>query len=83
MATILIVEDDPMISEIYEKKFSEAGFRAICVDSGERVLELAKKEKIDIILTDLMIPKMNGFEIIEKIRKGGYDPNIKIIVFTI
>jgi len=82
MATILIAEDDQMIADIYEKKFSESGFKVVCVDSGSDVLNSIKKEKIDIILLDLMMPKMNGFEVIEKIRKSGYDPNIKIIVFS-
>jgi len=83
MTKIVIVEDDPMISEIYQRKFSESGFQVFAVDSGEQVLSLAKKEKIDAILLDLVIPKMSGFEVLENIKKSGkYDPNIKIIVFS-
>lgn len=77
---ILIVEDDPMISEIYQKKFSDSGFEVAAAISGEQVLTMAKQDIPDVILLDLMMPKMDGFQIIESIRQGNYDPNIKIIV---
>ncbi len=82
MSKIIIVEDDPMISEIYQKKFADAGFEVILADSGEKVLELAKIEKVDAILLDIILPKMDGFEVIKNLRSGGYDQEIKIIVFS-
>lgn len=80
MTKIIIVEDDLMISEIYQKKFIDSGFEVLAATSGEQVLTLAKSNPVDVILLDLMMPKMDGFEVIEKLRKGGYDKNIKIIV---
>lgn len=80
MAKIIIVEDDPMISEIYQKKFSESGYEVLTAESGEKALALAKKEKIDAVLLDLVMPKMDGFQVIQHFREGGYDPNIKIII---
>lgn len=71
-----------MISEIYQKKFSDSGFEVLIADSGERVLELAKGEKFDAILLDLIMPKMDGFEVIKNLRSGGFEPEIKIIVFS-
>jgi DNA-binding response OmpR family regulator len=82
MLRVLIVEDDPMISEIYQKKFSREGHEVLTAVSGEQVLNLAKREKIDIILLDLIMPKMDGFEVIKNLRSGSYDPKIKIIVFS-
>lgn len=83
MAKIIIVEDDPMISEIYQKKFSDSGFEVLAADSGDRVLELARKEAgVDAVLLDLIMPKMDGFEVIKNLRDGSYDSNIKIIVFS-
>lgn len=82
MASIIIVEDDPMISEIYQKKFADSGFQVFAATSGEQTLSIAKKEKIDLILLDLIMPKMSGLEVIENLRGGGYDPGIKIIVFS-
>jgi DNA-binding response OmpR family regulator len=80
MAKVVIVEDDPMISEIYQKKFTDAGFDVSAVTTGEQVLSLAKTEKVDVILLDLIMPKMDGFEVIRRMRDGAYDPGIKIIV---
>ena len=80
MAKIIIAEDDPMIAEIYEKKFAEAGFEVAVADSGDQVLVLHKKDKPDIILLDLLLPKLNGFQVIESIRKTDHDT--KIIVFS-
>jgi two-component system alkaline phosphatase synthesis response regulator PhoP len=82
MAKIVIVEDDSMIAEIYKKKFSESGFEVLMAVSGDEVLNLAKKEKIDVILLDLIMPKMDGFEVTKNLRSGNFDPNIKIIIFS-
>ncbi len=80
MQKVLIAEDDPMISEIYQKKFTDNGYIVLTAFSGDQVLEIVKKEKVDIILLDLLIPKMDGFAVIENLRNGKYDPDIKIIV---
>jgi DNA-binding response OmpR family regulator len=80
MTKILIAEDDLMISEIYQKKFTEKGYEVLTAFSGEQVLEVVKKQKVDIILLDLMLPKIDGFGVIKALRDGKYDPEIKIIV---
>jgi DNA-binding response OmpR family regulator len=80
MTKILIAEDDLMISEIYQRKFSEKGYEVLTAFSGDQVLEIVKKQSVDIILLDLLIPKIDGFLVIENLRNGNYDPNIKIIV---
>lgn len=82
MTKIVIVEDDLMIAEIYKKKFTESGFEVSMATSGDEVLNLAKKEKIDIILLDLIMPKMDGFTVTQNLRSGKYDPSIKIIIFS-
>lgn len=69
-----------MISEIYQKKFSEDGFEVFTAETGEQALAIAKKENVDAVISDLIMPKMDGFEVIKKLRGGGYNPNIKIII---
>jgi DNA-binding response OmpR family regulator len=54
----------------------------LLADSGEQALTLAKNNKIDLILLDLLIPKLSGFEVIENLRTKGYDSDIKILVFS-
>lgn len=78
--SIIIVEDDPMISEIYERKFKDEGFDVSMAGSGDQALEIAKKKHVDVVLSDLIMPKMDGFELIRNLRGGEYDPNIKIII---
>jgi DNA-binding response OmpR family regulator len=80
MSKIIIVEDDPMISEIYQKKFSQSVFTVLSADSGEQVIGLVQKEKADVILLDLILPRMSGFEVIKELKSGKYDGSVKIIV---
>jgi DNA-binding response OmpR family regulator len=80
MTKILIAEDDLMISEIYQKKFTENGYEVLTAFSGDQVLEIVKKHKVDIVLLDLLIPKLDGFAVTENLRNGKYDQNIKIII---
>jgi len=80
MSKLILIEDDPMISEIYQKKFVDAGFEVFAAESGEQALNIAKKETVDVVVTDLIMPKMDGFEVIKNLRSGDFDPNIKIIV---
>ncbi|MDO8241243.1 MAG: response regulator [Candidatus Moranbacteria bacterium] len=80
MTKIIIVEDDPMISEIYNKKFTDSGFEVFAVTNGEQALNVARTEKVDVVMTDLIMPKMDGFQVIESLRNGEFDPNIRIIV---
>lgn len=81
---ILLVEDDPMISEIYERKFVAAGFDVRVVASGRAVLEVLRTESFDIVLLDIVLPEMNGMEILEFLRdpKNGYPAKQKIVMFS-
>jgi len=82
MSKIIIVEDDPMISEIYQKKFTEAGFSVLVADSGEQVLSLVEKEPVDVVLLDLILPRMSGFDVLKKIKEGKSGPDTKVIIFS-
>lgn len=80
MTKIILVEDDPMISEIYQKKFTDDGFEVFPAETGEQALTIAKKENVDAVISDLIMPKMDGFGVIKELRNGEYNPNIKIII---
>lgn len=84
MARILLVEDDPMISEIYQRKFSAAGFEVRIATSGKAVLDILRTESFDLVLLDIVLPEMSGMEILEALRnpKNGYDLDTKIVMFS-
>lgn len=82
MPKILIVEDDPMISEIYQKKFEAAGFEVVVATNGSEVLSNVKKDKFDLVLLDLVLPEMSGMDILKELKSGKYDPEMKVVVFS-
>lgn len=83
MATkIAIVEDDQAISQMYRFKFEAEGYTVETAENGKLGLELAEKMLPDIILLDLMMPEMNGDEMLAKMRKTPWGKNIKVIVLT-
>ena len=75
-----MAEDDPMISEIYQKKFSESGFEVFPALNGQQVLEIAEKENPDLIILDLIMPNMDGFQVLEHLKEKNVDQKIKIII---
>lgn len=65
---ILLVEDDTFLREIILKKLSSEGFEVVEAEDGEKALLAAEKDVYDVILLDLIIPVINGFEVLEKVR---------------
>jgi CheY-like chemotaxis protein len=82
MAKIMIVEDDPMLVEIYEKKLQGVGFEIKVVTSGRAVKDEAISWQPDLILLDVVLPDMDGFEILEAVKKEEAIRNIPIYVFS-
>lgn len=81
-AKIAIVEDDQAISQMYRIKFEAEGYIVETADNGKLGLELAEKLKPDIILLDLMMPEMNGDEMLAKLRKTDWGKDIKVVILT-
>lgn len=82
MASIIMVEDDLMIADIYHKKFSTAGFDMTVVSSGREFLSRVKENKFDIALLDMVLPEMDGVEILQELKKSGYNPEMKVFIFS-
>ena len=80
--TILIVEDDPVLSKMYTEKFKFEGFEVLNAPNGEEGLRLALSEKINVILLDLMLPRLSGTELLAKLRLDSRGKNIKVIILT-
>lgn len=82
MAKIAIVEDDLAISQMYRIKFEAEGFTVDTAENGRLGLELTEKMKPDVILLDLMMPEMNGSEMLTALRKTEWGKNIKVVILT-
>jgi len=79
---LLVVDDENMISEPLAEKFKDEGFEVETAADGEEGLKKALEIIPDIILLDVVMPKMNGLEMLSKLRKDEKGKNIKVIVFT-
>ncbi len=73
---ILLVEDDGFLASIYSQKLELEGFEVAFATNGEDGLKLAQKDKPALVLLDLLMPKMDGFEVLERLKA---DPNLKDI----
>jgi DNA-binding response OmpR family regulator len=82
MTKIAIIEDDQAISQMYRFKFEAEGFSVQTAANGKLGLELVENMKPDIILLDLMMPEMNGDQMLEKMRATTWGKEIKVIILT-
>ena len=82
MPKIAIIEDDQAISQMYRIKFEAEGFTVETAENGKLGLELAESMQPDIILLDLMMPEMNGQEVLEHLRGSTWGQNIKVVILT-
>lgn len=82
MTKIAIIEDDQAISQMYRLKFEAEGFTVETASNGRLGLELTEKMKPDIILLDLMMPEMDGDEMLTKLRATAWGKDIKVIILT-
>lgn len=81
-AKVAIVEDDQAISQMYRIKFEAEGYEVETAENGKIGLELAESMKPDIILLDLMMPEMNGDEMLAKMRKTPWGKTTKVVILT-
>jgi len=79
---ILIIEDEPILREMYSKKLSEEGFQVLLADQAEKGLDLAKSEKPDLVLLDILLPKENGIYFLEELRSNLITKDIKVLAFS-
>lgn len=82
MAKVLIVEDDPLMSRMYHKIFSFEGYEVEIADNGEEGLEKTRTTKPTVILLDIMMPKMNGLEVLDKLKADPDTKTIPVIMLT-
>lgn len=79
---ILIVEDDKSIRELYALKLEKSGFDVSTAEDGGKGLDTAKKVIPDIILLDVMMPVMNGFEVLKELKKDKNLAETPVIILS-
>ena len=79
MKKLLIVEDEPDIQELLEAYLHDAGYETTIAEDGVEALAKFQKDKFDLILLDLMLPKIDGFGVCEFIRR---ESNVPILMLT-
>jgi CheY-like chemotaxis protein len=82
MAKILIVEDDPLMSRMYHKIFTFEKYEVEMAADGVEGFEKAKSTKPTIMLLDIMMPKMNGLQVLEKLKLDPETKAIPVIMLT-
>lgn len=82
MTKILLVEDDQFLLKMYRKKFEVAGYAVEVAHDGVEGLEKMKSIKPDLVIMDVMMPKMNGLEATEKAKADPEIKDIPILIFT-
>jgi CheY-like chemotaxis protein len=82
MTKIMLVEDDNNLREIYEARLSAEGYEIVSAENGEAALAMAAKERPDMIISDVMMPKISGFEMLDILRNTNSLKDVKIIMLT-
>lgn len=82
MAKVLIVEDDKTINDAYKTVLTLEGHSVVACENGEGALKALDGTKFDVILLDMLMPNMNGMELLRTIKPKQNLPDTKIIVFS-
>lgn len=82
MSKILLVEDDPFLIDIYTTKLKEFGFDVKVVDDGKKVLAAAQEEHPDMIALDIVIPHMDGWEVLRQLKTNAATAPLKVVILS-
>lgn len=79
---ILLIEDDPFLIKMYKDKFAMEGFEVLIAEDGETGLKMATNETVNLIILDLLIPKLSGIELLKKLRETERGKTLPVVVLT-
>ena len=82
MSKIMVVEDDASLREIYSIRITAEGYDVVSAGDGEEALAMAVREKPDLILSDVMMPKISGFDMMDILRSTPETAGIKVVMMT-
>ncbi len=79
---ILIIEDEENLAELYQLKFEQEGFIVFTSENGREGIEIAKQEQPDLILLDILLPNMNGYQVIDELKKDERTKDISVFFLS-
>ncbi len=79
---ILLIEDDPFLIDIYTKKIKNSGFEVQVAENGPNALKILKEKKPDLILLDIVLPEMEGWEVLRRIKEDKATAALKVVVLS-
>ncbi len=82
MKKILIIDDDKLLNSLLERKLVAVGYKVIIAENGDKGMKKIKEVKPDLVLLDITMPEMNGYEVMENMAKDNSTKNIPIIVIS-
>ena len=82
MSKVMVVEDDASLREIYSIRITAEGYDVVSAGDGEEALAVAVREKPDLIVADVMMPKISGFDMLDILRNTPETAKIKVIMMT-
>ena len=82
MTKILLVEDDKSLREIYGVRLLAEGYDIVSAGDGEEALAMAIKDRPDLIVSDVMMPKISGFDVLDILRNTPETTNIRVVMLT-
>lgn len=82
MKKILLIEDEDQLARMYQIKLEADGFQVVRIKNGTKAIESISREKPDLVLLDLAMPKMSGLEVLEKMKSQSLLPSLPVLVIT-
>lgn len=82
MSKVMLVEDDDSLREIYSIRLTAEGYTIVTARDGEEALAIAVRERPDLVVSDVMMPKITGFDMLDILRSTPETQNIKVIMMT-
>jgi len=79
---ILVVEDDPFLLELYQTKLNEEGFEVFVARNGREGFDVAAAQQPELILLDILMPEVDGYEMLKKIKASAQTKKIPVIIFS-
>jgi DNA-binding response OmpR family regulator len=80
--TVLVADDDRDVQNLVRFRLEREGVRVVTASDGEAALELAREQRPDVCILDVMMPKLNGFEVLKELRDDEATAGIRVILLT-